>query len=62
MMAIMYVLILTLFLHQGSAPTMTTAEFSSEKACNDAATKWSMGTIKTYGGASARFTAVCVPK
>ena len=31
-------------------------------ACNDAATKSSMKTIKTYGVGNARFTAVCVPK
>lgn len=41
---------------------MPTAEFSSEKACNNAAMKWSMETMKTYGGANARFTIVCVPK
>lgn len=58
----MYVLILTLFLYQGPAATMTSINFSSEKACNDAATKWSMETMKTYGAASARFTAVCVAK
>jgi hypothetical protein len=58
----MFVLILTLFLHQGPTATMTSIEFSSEKACNDAAAKWSMETMKIYGAASARFTAVCVTK
>jgi len=54
-----HALILTPFQHQGSAAPMTSIDFSSEKACNDTAAKWPM---KTYGGASARFTAVCVPK
>jgi hypothetical protein len=58
----MYVLILTLFLYQGSAAAMTSIEFSSEKACNDAATKWAMETMKTYGAGSARFTTVFVAK
>jgi hypothetical protein len=58
----MYILILTLCLHQGPSATMTTTEFSSEKACTDAATKWSMETMKTYGAGSVRFTVVCVAK
>jgi 3-deoxy-D-arabino-heptulosonate 7-phosphate (DAHP) synthase len=57
-----YVLILTLFLAPGAAGVMTTVEFTSEKACNDAAPKWSMESMKTFGAASARFTAVCVAK
>ena len=55
-------MILTVFLYDGPAATMISAEFSSEKGCSDATTKWSMETIKTYGGASAKFTTVCVAK
>ena len=58
----MYVLINTLFLGLGSSGVMTTAEFTNEKACKDAATKWEMGTIKAVGGGNARCTAVCVAK
>ncbi|WP_426197694.1 hypothetical protein [Massilia sp. DWR3-1-1] len=58
----MYVLILTLFLQQGPAMSMTTTEFSSEKSCNEAASKWAMETMKTYGAASGRFTTVCAAK
>ena len=58
----MHVLIPPLFMAQGSTPVVTSVEFSSEKACNAAATKWSKETIKTYSAASARFTAVCVAK
>jgi hypothetical protein len=58
----MYVLINTLFLAFGSSSVMTTAEFTSEKACNDATTKWDRETIKAFSGGSARFTAVCVDK
>jgi hypothetical protein len=41
---------------------MTTVEFKTEKSCNEAASKWAMETMKNYGGSSARFTTVCVPK
>jgi hypothetical protein len=54
----MYVLILTLFHPQGPAATRTAIDFSSEKACNDATTKWPM---KIYSGSSAMLTAERVP-
>ena len=55
-------LILTLFLHQELADTMTAFTFSSEQARNDAPAKSSMANMKASGGASVRYTAVCVAK
>lgn len=59
---IMHALILIAFLNEGRAATMTSMQFSSQKACSDAASNWSMKTTKTHNGASAGFSAVCVTR
>lgn len=53
---LLYVLIPALFLHRTTTAVTATADLSSEEACNDAATKWSMETIKSLGAASAKST------
>ncbi len=58
----MYALILTRFQHQRPASAANSLDFPSEYPGNDAATKRSMGTLRTFGGVSACSTAVWVPK
>ena len=52
----MFALILPPFQHQRPASAAKSLDFPSEKACNDAATKRSMETLNTSGGASACLT------
>jgi hypothetical protein len=58
----MHALVLTPFQHQGPASAANSLDFPNGKTCNDVSTKRSMETIKTSSGASAKCTAVYVPK
>ena len=58
----MFALILPPFQHQRPASAANLLDFPSEHPGNDAATKRSMGTLKTSGGVSVCSTAVWVPK
>lgn len=57
----MYLLILTLLGTTPSVPgAMTTAEFSSQETCQNAANAWKMQAKIAFG--NVKLTAVCMPK
>jgi len=58
--ASMYVLILTLVLGNGTPPAMTTAEFSGQDTCQQAANAWKAQARLVYG--TVHVITVCVPK
>lgn len=64
MMAIMFVLILTLLLHSSRNPVLTSSstEFTSEQSCSTAADKLAKELKSAYAEHMPRVTTVCVPK
>jgi len=56
----MYILILTLVLNRAMPATMTTAEFTSKEACEDAANAWKMQAKITFN--NALLATICKPK
>ena len=64
MMAIMHVLILTLFLSSSPTPvlTSTSTESLSERSCNAAAAKLTKEQTSAYAEHLPRVTTVCVPE
>lgn len=64
MMAIMFVLILTLLLHSSPNPVLTSSstEFTTEQSCNVAAARLAKELKSAYAEHLPRVTTVCVPK
>ena len=56
----MYILILTLVLNRTMPATMTTAEFTSKQACEEAARAWKMQVKLSFG--NTLVSTVCAPK
>lgn len=64
MMAIMFILFVTLFLSSSPNPVLTSssAEFSSEQACTAGAAKVSKELKAAYAEHLPRIVTICVPK
>lgn len=56
----MFVLILTLVVGTATPPALTTAEFSSQQACFDAANAWKRQARFELG--NVKLSTVCMPK